>query len=113
MVNALADVKPLFRRDADSFLRKLENTKRRFIGVGLPGCNDVVEFYFQLGRGLGEKIVVNIGDDCELVTSFELAKGCNGIREGLPVRQRIRQRRNLRSCRSKFKALAEPSDDRL
>jgi len=82
VINALAGVQPLAGRRASPVLRQLEHLQRWFVGAGLLRGDYVVERNLQTSRRGGEKVVIHVGDDRQLVTCFQFAQGRNRIREG-------------------------------
>src|SRR5664280_982222 len=65
--------------------------ERRFVTVYLLSGYHGVETYLQLRRGVGEQVVVNIGEHGQLVAGLQTAQCGDCIGKGLPVADRFRQ----------------------
>ena len=113
MVDALPDVQPLAGNYSSALLSEFEYLQRWFVGPGLLRGDQVVEGHVEAAGGLGEKVVVNVGDDRELVARLEFAEGGDCVRKRQPVGQRIRQGTYLGFSRRESQTLAEAFYDRL
>ena len=113
VVDALPDVQPLAGTDSGALLSEFEYLQRWFVSPRLLRGDHVVEGHFEAAGSGGEKVVVNVGDDRELVARLEFAEGGDRIRERQPVGQRVRQGTYLGFGRRESQTLAEALDDRL
>ena len=68
MVDALANMQPMPRGDAGSLLGQFENLKRGFVGSGLLSGDHVIEGHGEPKGSCSKKVVVDIGNDRELIT---------------------------------------------
>ena len=91
MVDALPNMQPLRWDYSGSLLSQFENLQRGFVGPGLLRGDHVVEGHVEAAGGLGEKVVVNIGNDGELIACLELAERGDGVRKRRPAGQRVGQ----------------------
>ncbi len=113
MIEALADVQPPARDCSGALLSEFEYLQRWFVGPGLLRRDHIVEDYFEAAGSGGKKVVVNVGDDRELVVRLKFAEGGDCVRERQPVGKRVRQRTDLGFGRRESQTLAEALDDRL
>ena len=72
MVDALGSVQPLRRTHADSLLCQIEDPQRRFVCPSLLSGDQVIERNLKVASSGGEKVVIHIGNDRELVSRLEL-----------------------------------------
>ena len=60
---------------SSALLRQFEHLQRWFVGAGLLRGDHVVEGHFEAAGCGGEKVVVHVGNDRELVARLEFARG--------------------------------------
>jgi hypothetical protein len=109
VIDALGYVKPLAWGDGGSLLRQLEHGQRRFISCGLLSGDHVVERYLEAAGSVSEKVVIDIGDDRELVPGLQFLEGLDCVGKGQPVGEGLGKRTDLGVGRSKGEAFAQAS----
>jgi hypothetical protein len=81
--------------------------------VGLLGGDDFVELDFQLRAGASEEIVVDVGENGQAKSGFELTESGDSVGPGLPGGKRIGQGTDFLHRWSEVKFIAELADYRL
>jgi len=83
-VDAFGGVQPPRWGHADSCCARLKISSEGLLGASLLGGDHVIESYLKAARRSGEKVVIHIGDDGELITRLELLQRRHGIGERQP-----------------------------
>src|SRR5918998_5085688 len=92
---ALGGVQEPLSRNAHPGDGDLEVVGRGLVGAGLLGCDDPVDLHLEVAGGQREEAIVHVGDDGEFVPALEPPQRLDGVGEGLPVPERVRQRPDL------------------
>src|SRR5215469_4026052 len=111
MVDALTHVQHAMRGRLDTAERQLEELQRGLVGLRLLRCNDVVEAYFELRSGTGEQFVIDVGQDREAKSRFQLMQCINCVGPRLPGRERIGQGSSFLGSRSKTQFRSQLPND--
>ena len=62
----------------------VEDFAGRFVGAGVFGGDDLVEFGLEACLGLGEEVAIDVGDDDEFEVLLEGLEGLDCVGEGWP-----------------------------
>ena len=87
MINALPGMKPFCSADPELLLGETKDDGRWLVRTGLGSGDDLVKIDSEKRRCRSEEVIVDVGEDRELVARVQFFECVDGVGKGLPTKR--------------------------